>query len=155
MEDERDFRRLRLPTEDAQKPSDSGSAAGVSPKVESAPAVPKAEEATRSQTEKKEEEVPEHPAAKKVFAWTKLLVGGGTVLVGLLGSQYGIWIALALVIIMIIAFFYFKAMYNNWKFEQAKTKAGSKVGSEASDNQGRLNDNRDKIDDFLGREKRS
>jgi hypothetical protein len=98
---------------------------------------------------------PTSAAEQKVFDWSKLIVAAGTALTGLLGTPYGIYVALGLAVVAFIAFFLLRGSIKNYLFQASKAQAGSKVGEEASQDQGKLDDNRNAVDDFLGRDRRS
>ena len=74
---------------------------------------------------------------------------------GILGTPYGIYVGGALAILGIIGFFLGRGMLKNWQFSSSERQAGSKAGSEASVDSSRVNQNRDAVDDFLGRDRRS
>lgn len=82
-------------------------------------------------------------------------MAGLSALVGILGTPYGIYVAAAVAVLGALGFFLGKSAFDDWKFKNLEKQAGAKAGTEASDNSTKVNENRDEIDDFLGRERRS
>ena len=74
---------------------------------------------------------------------------------GILGTPYGIYVGAALALLGLVGFFAGRGMLKDWQFKNSEKQAGSKAGSEASVGSGRVNQNRDAVDDFLGRDRRS
>lgn len=87
--------------------------------------------------------------------WSKIGVGAMSALAGILGTPYGIYVAAAILALGAVGLLVAKSMFKDWQFENLKKQAGSKTGSEAASNQHDINNNRDAVDDFLGREHRS
>jgi hypothetical protein len=98
---------------------------------------------------------PTEQAGQQTYDWTKLATAAATAIAGLLGTSYGIWVALGAAVVALIGFLLLRVWWKNYQFESAKTRAGEKAGQEASDDQQKLNNNRDAVDDFLGRDHRS
>lgn len=82
-------------------------------------------------------------------------MGGLSALAGILGTPYGIYVAGAVGLVAAVGFFFAKSAFKDWKFKNDETRAGAKAGSEASTGQEKLNKNRDQVDDFFGRDRRS
>lgn len=109
-----------------------------------------AQDATKQAVE--QEEPKKGPS---LFNWSTIVVGGFSALAGILGTPYGIWIAAAIGVLGLFGFFAGRGMFKDWQFKNNEKRAGSKAGSEASDGSSRVNKNRDAIDDFIGRDRRS
>lgn len=96
----------------------------------------------------------ENPVENKIDKWTNTIVTAGGVIAAILAVSGGSWIMLGLVIVGVIGFFYFRGMIRDYQFENAKKKAGDKVGEESSEQTKKLDDNRSQGDDFFGRKPR-
>ena len=90
-----------------------------------------------------------------LFSWGSVGVGVLSAISGIVGSPFGIWFTAALAVLGLIGFFIGKAAYDNWSYENDKKQAGAKAGIDAATGQAKLNENRDQVDDFLGRDHRS
>jgi uncharacterized membrane protein len=71
------------------------------------------------------------------------------------GSTYGIIIAAVLALIVLVIGFFVIKFFKNREFEQNKSLAAETIAKKAVEDNKQIIDNRDKVDDFLGRPKRS
>jgi cobalamin biosynthesis protein CobD/CbiB len=92
---------------------------------------------------------------EKAIGWGKIATGALTAIAGIAGSVYGPWVALAALVLGIVGFFVLKKAMKDWTFDNNKKKAGDVTGGNASEDQKKVDENRDAVDDFLGRDPRS
>lgn len=97
----------------------------------------------------------EKTAEKSIFDWGTIAVGGVSAVAGILGTPYGVYVGGGIAILVAIAAFMAKQAFNDWKYKSDLARAGAEAGSEASSSQEKINRNRDRVDDFFGRDRRS
>jgi hypothetical protein len=95
------------------------------------------------------------PVEQKAFDWSKIAVALASALAGILGTPYGIYVALGVAVLGGILAFFLRGMIKDYIFKKQEADAGGKVGGDASDGQKKEDDNRDDVDGWLGRDKRT